>query len=352
MRQLSKNCSFNKYLTFYVLLLFIATLLQACGGSGGSSKGGSYGYGDGPPLRDIDVSNLPDAVPKVELIRKAGNKSPYTVFGKTYQVLPSNKDYRERGIASWYGKKFHGRKTSNGETYDMYAMTAAHKSLAIPSYVKVTNLDNGRTVIVRVNDRGPFHGGRIIDLSYAAAKKLDYSAKGVANVEVVAIDPHTYQGKSSFQKQSVQRNSVELNFSGLNSSELNSSELNSPELNSSGLNSSELNRVEQNTVETPRALDQNTVFAASETQVKSSVPAQRSSNTYLQVGAFNSEVAADKLSDRVQGLSSYPVVIRHQEKPQQLFKVLIGPVKNNLKLLDLRNLLRQAENLSSCVVYE
>jgi len=331
-RQLNKNCTSYKYHISYVLLLFIAILLQACGGSSGGSKGGSYGYGDGPPPRDVDVSNLPDAVPKVELIRKAGNKSPYTVFGKTYQVLSSNKDYRERGVASWYGNKFHGQKTSNGETYDMYAMTAAHKSLSIPSYVKVTNLDNGRTVIVRVNDRGPFHGGRIIDLSYAAAKKLGYSAKGVANVEVVAIDPHTYQGKSSFQKQSVQRNPVEHN--------------------TSGTNSSELNRVEQNTVEQPRTLDQNTVVATSKTQVNSSVPAQRSSNTYLQVGAFISEVAAANLSSRVQSLSSYPVVVRHQEQPHKLFKVLIGPVKNNLKLLDLRNLLRQAENLSSFVVYE
>ena len=331
MRQLNKNCTFYKYRISYILLLFIAILLQACGSSGGS-KGGSYGYGDGPPPRDVDVSNLPDAVPKVELIRKAGNKSPYTVFGKTYQVLPSNQGYRERGVASWYGNKFHGRKTSNGETYDMYAMTAAHKSLSIPSYVKVTNLDNGRTVIVRVNDRGPFHGGRIIDLSYAAAKKLDYSAKGVANVEVVAIDPRTYQGKSSFQKQSVQRNSAELNSS---------------ELNSSGLH-----RVEQNTVEQPRTLEKSTVVAASEIPINSSETYQLPSNTYLQVGAFNSEVAADKLSSRVQSLSSYPVVIRRHEQPQQLFKVLIGPVKNNLKLLDLRNVLRQVENLSSFVVYE
>ena len=309
----------------YALLLFIAILLQACGGSSGGSKsgsqGGSYGYGDGPPPRDVDVSNLPDAVPKVELIRKAGNKSPYTVFGKTYQVLPSNKGYRERGVASWYGKKFHGRKTSNGETYDMYAMTAAHKSLAIPSYVKVTNLDNGRTVIVRVNDRGPFHGGRIIDLSYAAAKKLDYSAKGVANVEVTAIDPRTYKSKNSYQKPSVQ------------------------------LNTAELNTVES-AVELPNTLDKNTVVAANTTQVNPPEIGPIPSNTYLQIGAFNSEVAATNLSGRVQGLSSYPVVVRRQEQPQQLFKVLIGPIKNNLKLLDLRNLLRKAENLSSFVVYE
>lgn len=322
MRQLNKNCTFYKHRLSYVLLSFIAILLQACGGSGGS-KGGSYGYGDGPPPRDVDVSNLPDAVPKVELIRKAGNKSPYTVFGKTYQVLPSNQGYRERGVASWYGNKFHGRKTSNGETYDMYAMTAAHKSLSIPSYVKVTNLDNGRTVIVRVNDRGPFHGGRIIDLSYAAAKKLDYSAKGVANVEVVAIDPRTYQGKSSFQKQQ----------------------------NSQKQNGYQKKSVQRN-VETPRALEQNTVVAASAIPANPSKTNQLPSNTYLQVGAFNSKVAAANLSSRVQGLSSYPVVVRHQEQPQKLFKVLIGPVKNNLKLLDLRNLLRQAENLSSFVVYE
>ena len=194
---LVNNCSASSFTLLFTFLT--ALLLQACGGSGnsgGSSNGssnGKYGYGDGPPPRDIDVSNLPDAVPKVEPIRKAGNKSPYTVLGKTYQVLPSSLGYRERGIASWYGNKFHGRKTSNGEIYSMYEMTAAHKSLPIPSYVKVTNLDNGRTVVVRVNDRGPFHGSRIIDLSYAAAKKLDYSNKGTANVEVVAIDPRARQ---------------------------------------------------------------------------------------------------------------------------------------------------------------
>lgn len=150
---------------------------------------------DGAP-RDRDVSHIPDAVPRVEPITAAGNKSPYEVFGKRYVVLPTSKGYRERGIASWYGTKFHGRHTSNGEPYDMFSMSAAHKTLPIPSYVQVTNLDTGRQVIVRVNDRGPFHDDRIIDLSWAAAKKLGFADHGTARVEVVAIDPARYQRNS------------------------------------------------------------------------------------------------------------------------------------------------------------
>lgn len=130
-----------------------------------------------------------DAIPREELITRAGNKNPYTVLGKTYFLLPSAYGYREEGTASWYGTKFHGKPTANGERYSLYSMTAAHKTLPIPAYVKITNLDNGRTAIVRVNDRGPFHGDRIIDLSYAAAVKLGYADKGTARVRVEGIDP-------------------------------------------------------------------------------------------------------------------------------------------------------------------
>ncbi len=142
---------------------------------------------DRAPSGHFDVSGLADAVPRYEQPRSAGNKSPYSVWGKTYSVMASNEGYVERGVASWYGEKFHGHKTSNGETFDMYTMSAAHKSLQIPGYARVTNLDNGRSVIVRVNDRGPFHGDRLIDLSYAAAKKLGYQGRGTARVEVAAI---------------------------------------------------------------------------------------------------------------------------------------------------------------------
>ena len=119
------------------------------------------------------------------------NKSPYTQFGKTYYVLNSSQGFRETGIASWYGSKFHGRRTSNGDVYNMYAMTAAHKTLPIPTYVRVTNQENRRSVIVRVNDRGPFHESRIIDLSYVAALKLGFAANGTAKVSVEALNPAT-----------------------------------------------------------------------------------------------------------------------------------------------------------------
>ena len=142
---------------------------------------------DRAPEKSIDIINIPEVVPGPVVRTIAGNRSPYTVLGKSYFVLPSEEGYSERGIASWYGEKFHGHKTSNGEVFDMYQVSAAHKSLPIPSFLKVTNLDNNRSIIVRVNDRGPFHGSRIIDLSYAAAVKLGYADIGTARVQLDAI---------------------------------------------------------------------------------------------------------------------------------------------------------------------
>lgn len=143
-----------------------------------------------PPIR-LDPDAIPDAVPRFEVIGRAGNRSPYEVLGLTYHVLPSPVGYVEEGIASWYGTKFHGRRTSNGEVFDMYAMTAAHKTLPIPCYARVTNLENGRSAVVRINDRGPFHDDRLIDLSFAAATKLGYMDKGTARVRVEVLDPST-----------------------------------------------------------------------------------------------------------------------------------------------------------------
>lgn len=144
---------------------------------------------DGAPHQPIDITSIPDAIPKVEPITRAGNPPVYVVLGKRYQIMKDSKGYRERGIASWYGTKFHGRSTSNGERYNMYAMTAAHKTIPIPAYLRVTNLKNNRSIIVRVNDRGPFHKNRIIDLSYSAAVKLDIIKTGTGFVEISAIDP-------------------------------------------------------------------------------------------------------------------------------------------------------------------
>ena len=144
---------------------------------------------NGPAAPPIDVSRIPEPVPKIEPRSRYGNKETYSVLGKTYTLLPDSSGYVERGIASWYGNKFHGYMTSSFEPYDMYAFSAAHKTLPLPSYARVTNLDNGKSVVVRINDRGPFHENRIIDLSYAAAVKIGVWPKGTGVVEVRAIDP-------------------------------------------------------------------------------------------------------------------------------------------------------------------
>lgn len=162
------------------LLAFGTLTLAACSGN--------KVRGDGPPSGSMRPHDLPgDAVPRLEPRSRYGNGPVYEVLGKQYRVMNSATGYQERGVASWYGKKFHGNLTSNRETYDMYAMTAAHKTLPLPTYVQVRNLRNDRSVIVRVNDRGPFVHNRIIDLSYAAATKLDMIGDGTSLVEVTAI---------------------------------------------------------------------------------------------------------------------------------------------------------------------
>lgn len=148
-----------------------------------------------PNYVPVDVMAVKDAIPKYEKRTRAGNPAEYVVLGKKYKVLSKSQGYKKKGLASWYGVKFHGRKTSNGEVYNMYAMTAAHKTLPIPSYVRVTNLKNKRSVVVRVNDRGPFHQNRIIDLSYTAAVKLGLQKSGTGLVEVTALDFDSAGGK-------------------------------------------------------------------------------------------------------------------------------------------------------------
>lgn len=150
------------------------------------TAGGLYAphLSDSAPASAIDVDKLIEPTPKYDPLARYGNKSPYTVLGKTYYVLDRSKDYEQRGIASWYGQKFNGRKTSSGEIYSICDFTAAHKTLPLPSYVRVTNSRNGKSVVVRVNDRGPFHEGRIIDLSYVAAIRIGLDKTGTAPVEV------------------------------------------------------------------------------------------------------------------------------------------------------------------------
>ncbi|MEM1412269.1 MAG: septal ring lytic transglycosylase RlpA family protein [Pseudomonadota bacterium] len=171
-----------------VLGLVTGLVLAACGGKQERQHSGP----DGPPSRGMDASDVRDAVPRYEPRSPYGNGPVYEVWGKSYRVMDSAVGYRERGIASWYGAKFHGRNTSSGEPYDLYKATAAHKTLPLPTYVEVTNLDNGKKVVVKVNDRGPFHSDRIIDLSYAAALKIGIVDQGTGRVDVRSI---TFDGQ-------------------------------------------------------------------------------------------------------------------------------------------------------------
>ncbi len=162
----------------------IASLLSAC------SNYPSYPViKDSAPGHHVDISKVTDAVPKPEQRSPYGNPDSYEVYGKRYHILDQSEGYIERGTASWYGTKFHGRRTSSGETYNMYAMTAAHKTLPIPSYARVTHLQSGESIIVKINDRGPFVNNRLIDLSYVAARKLGIAANGTGPVEVKVITP-------------------------------------------------------------------------------------------------------------------------------------------------------------------
>lgn len=182
-----------------VAALLVATL-AGCAGKPAGTAGGtlprtgipshSWPGTDGPPdAAAVDLAAIPDATPRVEPLAARGNPPFYQVDGQRYFVMQSANGHVERGIASWYGTKFHGRMTSSGEAYDMFAMTAAHRTLPLPTYAEVRNLENGKSVVVRINDRGPFAHNRVIDLSYAAAARLDIIGTGTGLVEVRVIDP-------------------------------------------------------------------------------------------------------------------------------------------------------------------
>ncbi|MGO2353393.1 MAG: septal ring lytic transglycosylase RlpA family protein [Marinomonas foliarum] len=262
-----------------------------------ASGGGRYSIlQDHAPTGDIKVDHLPDLVPKWEQKSRGGNKSPYEVWGKKYWVMDSAQGYVAEGTASWYGKKFHGHKTSNGETYDMYAFSAAHKSLPLPTYLKVTNLDNQRSVIVRVNDRGPFHGDRLIDLSYAAAARLDYHKKGLARVKVEAITPA--QGQAYRPDETV---------------------VSAP---APPLKASPAKALTAPVVDVQR----------SQTEL---------SFSHLQMGAFSSEESADKLKLRLFEAFDTSVKVVINKQSDGLYKVFVGPFESSEELLGWQSKLQQ-----------
>lgn len=195
-----------------ILTLTAAALALALAGCGstppakqasGSPKGGGYYLDDGPeanPPANLDA--IPDAVPRREPLHRFANRT-YVALGSTYTPQTTVRDFQEEGLASWYGRRFHGKKTASGELYDMYAMTAAHPTLPIPSYARVTALNNGKSVVVRINDRGPFHSKRVIDLSYTAAYKLGYLKQGSTRVRVEGLDPDSYDTQGAALKEGI-----------------------------------------------------------------------------------------------------------------------------------------------------
>ncbi|MFN3543438.1 MAG: septal ring lytic transglycosylase RlpA family protein [Thiobacillus sp.] len=189
-----------------ILIVGAAALALALGGCSSkpvkqastASQGGGYYLDDGPEANPpSNLDRVPDAVPRDEPLHRFANRT-YVALGTTYTPLTERRAFQQEGLASWYGKRFHGRRTASGEPYDMYAMTAAHPTLPIPSYARVICLDSGRSVVVRINDRGPFHSKRVIDVSYTAAHKLGFVQRGSTRVRVEAIDPGAQDAQENY----------------------------------------------------------------------------------------------------------------------------------------------------------
>lgn len=255
------------------------------------TKSGGYYGNDGPhanPPSNLDA--IPNAVPKNEPLYKNSTKS-YIALGKTYTPLQSAEHYKKRGIASWYGKMFHGNKTAIGEVYDMYSMTAAHTILPLPSYVKVTNVENGRSVIVRVNDRGPFKHGREIDLSYAAAYKLRLIKKGSGLVEVETINPDQYARTQKSQNTSTAK---------------------------------------------PVPTENHSTHAA--------LPKH-----YVQAGAFSNETNAMTLQQRIQALDIEQVSKINRVYNNGLHRLMVGPYQTRQEAEQVANSIRSNLNISTII---
>lgn len=284
------------------LLILSALLLSACGSTPVRDTDsaaapapvtpGGYLAGDGLGANvPAEVDNTPDAVPKAEPLHRYANR-PYKALGKEYTPLTTTGGFKQRGTASWYGKKFHGQRTSIGETYDMYAMSAAHPTLPIPSYARVTNLGNGKSVVVRINDRGPFLHDRIIDLSYAAARRLGMIAAGSAEVEVASLAPDTVV---------------------------------TPVAPVAAVDSEPLPVDSAPIASTPIASAPAAPSASASTAHAAAAPAAKSDNVYLQLGAFQTESSAKQFLAKMRhklGRSNKQLVLLHKGG---LKRVQIGP---------------------------
>ena len=287
---------------YKIAAITLPLLLSGCGTL--PSGASFFSKQDSAPAHPVDVSNVTNAIPRVEPHSRYGNPESYVVFGQRYYVKKSSLNHVERGVASWYGTKFHGKRTSSGEPYDMLAMTAAHKSLPLPTYAEVTNLENGRKIIVKINDRGPFKKNRIIDLSYAAAIKLDITKAGTGLVEVRAIDPTQPQQQTPPATQTTQTSAPPL------------------------LLSTPIPLAEP-------AQPQTVTYSHSSTpqtdKLKRIAPGQVV-GIFLQVGAFGDRLNAENLKIRIRDIETLPLskinVTQGTKANSVIFRVRIGPIDN------------------------
>jgi rare lipoprotein A len=299
------------------ICVLVAIGLAACAGTAPKRAGPSPnsaippGTASPPPA----AQSAPDAVPHAEPRSRYGNPPFYDVFGKRYYVLSSSTGYVERGVASWYGPGFHKERTSTGEPYDMYGMTAAHKSLPLPAYVRVTNLQNGRSVVVRVNDRGPFVGNRIIDLSYTAAAKLDMLHDGTAMVEIRTIDPGAPAESTSLMA------AAAAAVTGTAAAQA------APATPAPTAPPGPAPAVPVATAPAPAALTTGWVPLPPDTAPATGTAAAVGTALFVQAGAFADPVNAERLAAKLRGDAFGKVFVREDQiAGRLLYRVRIGPV--------------------------
>lgn len=294
-------------LALAVLLACSFLILQACSWGSNSQPDFSGGYSNDGPGKAPKAKHLKDAKPKWEPRTRAGNAPSYKVLGKNYRTLTTAQGYKRRGVASWYGRKFHGKKTANGEKYDMYAMTAAHKSLPIPSYVRVRNLNNGKEAIVRINDRGPFVDSREIDLSYAAAFKLGVFQSGTAPVEVTGIE--------------VARNGKILSGSASAKAAPARTE---PQTQPLAAGSVATMRSGSTPIAMPTAAPALSTQPMAKPETAEATTAPVIQQWWVQAGAFSTETSALSLSETL-AADGFPNQVANTHAAQLAYKVRIGP---------------------------
>lgn len=310
------------------LLVILTIFLSGCGRRAKKSLDGA------PKNVPAHLMKVPDAKPQVEPLSRHGNRfknnsNSYVAKRKRYRVMSTSRGYRARGKASWYGTYFHGRKTSSGEKYDMYKMTAAHPTLPLPTYARITNLDNGKTVVVKVNDRGPFHSNRLIDVSYVAAAKLGMLGRGTGRVEVVSVDPRDHGGKTP--KIAIASNSTET-------------------LDDKFVSETKKGRKNSRTLNLAKHSAKGAILGSTKISDAKAEPKQ---NIYLQLGTYPQRSKAEAMAKKLERISKLPSQITQNGRGRSSkYQVRIGPVNDNDEAISLTQKLAKARLPAPTVITE